>query len=185
MDVRPITGELVDIPLKELHIRYIPMAKLENWWSGEPTLMNLMTSPHVEVMDIFKDHGFKWGLLKATRYAEERRFRRKVGMPQWNEKYLKQHFRKRYDLFKSIKKNGFNPAKRASKPVAILKEPFWNTRFMWSNPVVRGLEIWNGGGASSACYALGYETIKGVWFEDAHPGSMKCKDLERKFKWSQ
>jgi hypothetical protein len=181
-DVEPIDGKLVDIPLDNLSIRYIPMAELERWWDGDP-LMALPTSPHVEIMRIFLEHGFDWKRLKHTRYADERRFRARIGMKQWAESpYMKWHFKKRYDLLRSIKKHGFRPNMRKNRPVAILKEPFWNTRFGMKNPRVYGYEIHNGGGASSACYVLGHKTIKGMWYRDTAPGTNGCPDLEKKFK---
>ena len=181
-DVAPITGEVVDVELAKLSIRYIPMAQLEQWWVGEP-LMALPTSPHVEIMRIMLEHGFDWKRLKRTRYAEERRFRATLGMPQWkSSEYLKAHLRKRYDILTSLKKKGYQPALHESKPVAVLKEPFWVSRFNLDNPRVYGFEIWNGGGRSTAAYALGWKTIPAVFYRDMKPGSQVCPNLEKKFR---
>ena len=184
-DVAPIDGKVVDIELAKLSIRYIPMAELERWWDGEP-LMALPTSPHVEIMRLMLEHGFDWKRLKKTRYADERRYRAKIGMPEWGRSsYMKAHFRKRYAVLISLQDFGYHPKMHKNRPVAILKEPFWNSRFKLDNPRVYGYEIHNGGGRTSAAYALGWKTIPAVFYEDCHPGIMKCKDLEGKFKYAR
>ena len=180
-DVRPIDGKVVDIPLEKLSIRYIPMAKLEQWWDGDP-LMALPTSPHVEIMRLMLEHGFDWKRLKHSRYADERRYRAKVGMPQWERSsFMKAHLRKRYAILTSLRDTGYRPKLHKNRPVAILKEPFWVSRFKLNNPRVYGYEIWNGGGRSTAAYALGWKTIPGQFYEDTAPGTLSCPDLEKKF----
>lgn len=181
-DVKPIDGKVADIELAKLSIRYIPMAQLEQWWDGDP-LMALETSPHVELMRMMLEHGFDWKRLKRTRYADERRFRAKIGMPQWeSSSYMKAHFKRRYEILMSLKNKGYKPKLHKNRPVAILKEPFWVSRFKLDNPKVYGYEIWNGGGRSSAACALGWKTIPAIFYEDCYPGIMKCPDLEGKFK---
>ncbi len=186
MDIKPVDGKTVKVKLEDLNIRYIPMAKLERWWDGHEhgyNMMSLPTSPHVEIMRIFLKHGFDWKRLKHSRYAEERRYRAKVGMTQWDSsKYMKAHFEKRYAILRSLRRSGYVKKKHGNRPIMILKEPFWNSRFKWNDPLIKGLEIWNGAGRSSAFYALGKKYIPVVYVEDVAPGKMKCKDLERKFK---
>jgi len=184
-DVEPINGKIEKVKLEDLHIRYIPMAKLENWWDGHKNgcdMMSLATSPHVEIMRIFRDYGFDWKRLKHTKYTEERRFRAKVGMTQWKSKeYMKTHLKKRMSIFTSLKKHGYKAKLHKNRPIAVLKEPFWNSRFALINPLIKGYELWNGAGRSSAAYVLGFGEVPAVFYRDKYSGTMKCKDLEDRF----
>lgn len=188
-DYKIISG-LEEIPLSELHIRYIPMAKLERWYRAENgyNMMALVNSPHVEIMKIFLKYGFKLSLLMKTRYWSERIHRPEVGIKEWTKKYLIKHLKNRYKTFISLQKHGFlqekcwDNKKKRDRSILVWKEPFWNTRFNLTNPKIKGLEIQNGAGRCAAAYVLGYKTIPGKHIEDRNPGTCKCENIEKRFK---
>ena len=180
-DYKTVSG-LVDIPLDALHIRYLPMANLEWFYTAANgyNMMSLVNSPHVKLMKIFLNYGLDWEKIKKTLYCAERKYRKLLGMSEWTKEHLKWHIKKRYKLFKSIQKNGFDPAKR-NVAVYVSKKPLWVTRFNWPDKKVDGFEIWNGAGACSAMLALGKTTIPGYYIEDAKPGTMKCRNITKRF----
>lgn len=177
-----VVSKLVEIPLENLHYRFIPMSFSSAYWPGQEP-MKIGNSPHVEIMKIFKDRGFCDDCLKYTRYCRERLDRGlKYGMEQWlSTKYMKSHLKRRFKILKSLQRKGY---RRPEKPVLILKEPFWVTRFGFKSDSMRiiGPEIWDGGGRCAAAFVLGWETIKAFWVEDAHPGKNSCRKIEGKFK---
>jgi hypothetical protein len=178
VEVRPIDKTNTLIELSGLHVRYIPQAQLEQFWYGDD-MMALVTSPHVELLRLYVKHGWNLKVLMKTRYANERRSRRELGMAWWTEKYIEGHIWNRIKIYKSLKKNGFVAGNR---PVEVLKEPFWNTRYKLSDPRIKGNEIWNGAGRCAAAIVLGWTQIPGVWVEDAKPGTMKCEKIDAKYR---
>lgn len=178
-DVKTVSG-IENIPLDELHIRYIPMVQLERWYVGaEPML--LKNSPHVEMLSVYRDEGLNWDKLLSGRYAEERRTRRvKFGQKRWTEDYIKEHIIHRIKVYKSMKERWFPRCE--DKPIMILKEPFWQTRFGEKHDGIVGPEIWNGGGRCAAAWVLNWRTISAVWAEDMRPGAKECERITRKFK---
>lgn len=188
-DYKIISG-IEEIPLEKLHIRYIPMSNLEKWYKkyNNYDMMSLITSPHVQLMWVFKEHGFCLSHIKKTHYWAERIYRPKVGMNEWTEKYLIKHLKSRYKVFKSIQKYGFredkcwDKKKKRDRSILIWKEPFWNTRFNLDNPKIKGLEIQNGAGRCATMWVLGHKTIPGKYIEDRKPGACKCENIEKRFK---
>ena len=67
-DYRIVSTTLEEIPLKDLHIQYLPMNQPERWYNGEPDMMSLMNSPHYHLMILFRDHGLDWKKIKNTAY---------------------------------------------------------------------------------------------------------------------
>lgn len=176
-DVTPISNSLEPIELSLLHVRWIPQAKLEKFWNGRE-IMLLETSPHVELIRMYVD-GFGLKALMKTRYADERRYRRELGMKQWTEQYISEHIQHRIDIYKSLKSRGFIPGDR---PIEVLKEPFWNTRYNLKDEKIKGAEIWNGAGRCAAAIVLGWKTILGIWVKDTAPGTMRCDKIDKKYK---
>ena len=128
-----IISPLTDIELDKLHVRFIPMSKLENWYEAKDgyRMMSLVNSPHVELMKIFKDHGLDWKLIKKTRYWDERLYR-VLTQSKWTKEKLKFHIKKRWKTFKSIRKYGFDQNKAKDKSgrdtsILVTKEPFWHS----------------------------------------------------------
>jgi len=157
------------VKLDTLHIQYLPYIPYSKWWYGLD-LMALRTSPHVQMMEVFRDHGFDWNILKQCSYVAERKYRRTgLGRKRWTNAYIKERVRVRYKIFKSIKKRGFKHQREC--PVTVLEKPFWETRFGTKLPGIQGPEIQNGAGRCSAAYVLGYTHVPAVMVRDAHPGS--------------
>jgi len=185
-----IVSGLENIPLEELHIRWIPMARLGKWYSSKDgyNMMALVNSPHIEIMQIFNEHGFCLERLKKTRYWAERKYRQKLGMKEWTKEHIIDHLKTRYKTFLSLRENGFNQIecwdyiKKRDRSIMVWKEPLWNTRFNLRDAAIRGLEIQNGAGRCATWYVLGHKTIPGKYIEDAKPGTCKCENIEKRFK---
>lgn len=182
-DYRIVSTTLEEIPLKDLHIQYIPMAEPEKFYDGSPNMMSLLNSPHYNLMVLFRDYGLDWKKIKSTSYWDERRYRFELGNKQWTKDHLKWHIKNRYKIFKSIKKNGYKPElhydsrKKKDKPVVIALEPIWCTRFNYVNNKLKPKEIQNGAGRCSAMLALEHKKVFGLLAIDAKPGSMQFKNV--------
>lgn len=168
-----VASKLQNIPLADLHIQYVHNVTPIDLWRRD---MSLATSPHVELLRLIRGHGLNWDILKDTRYVEERRHRRAIGMKQWTDEYIKRHIKTRWDTYRSLKKHGFDAERYKKKdgrerPVLILAEPFWRTRFGYDAPWLCGPEIWDGGGRCSAAYVLGWKTIPAKMAADRKPGT--------------
>jgi len=167
------TQEVSKAKIADLNYRYIPVVCPIELWNND---MSVINSPHVELMRLLLKYGKDWGKIKNCRYVAERQHRYDIGMTRWTKEYIKHHvFEKRYKILKSIKKHGFKSKFYGDRPVKILREPFWRTRFGLD---IKGFEIWDGGGRTAASYALGKTEIKVHWYEDAYPGT----GLKGKFK---
>jgi len=180
-DIKIVSGT-VDVPLKDLHIQYVHNVTPAELWNFD---MSLANSPHVELLKLIREKGFDWDEIWKTRYVAERLNRFKLGMNNWTRKHLKEHIKWRYEVLRSLKHHGYKAklhitAKGKNRPVRILKEPFWKTRFGFERDWLTGYEIWDGGGRSSAAMALGWETIPAVICEDRYPGSKKKGMFDKK-----
>ena len=178
-----VVSELVDIPLEKLHVRFIPMAKLENWYEAKDgyNMMSIVNSPHIDLMLIFKEYGLDWARIKKTRYWAERKHR-KITQTKWTKAKLIWHIEERYKLFSSIKKYGLKPKGSRKKAVLVTKTPFWCSRYAVEIPGVEGYEVQNGMGRVSAAYVFGMKTIVGKYIEDAKPGSKSWENITKRFK---
>lgn len=174
-----IISALTEIPLKDLHIQYIPVCTPVDLWGHD---MSLKNSPHVELMCLFLEHGNDWKRVKQTRYYTERRRRRKIGLSRWIDNKIKDHVKRRYAILRSLKKSGFRKSLRGEKPVVILRIPFWTSRFGYERDWLGGEEIWDGGGVCSAAFALGWKTIPAVYGEDRCPDSGDKGKFESKLR---
>jgi len=173
------TSGLVDIPLKNLHIRYIPVVTpIEMWWHK----MRLVGSPHMALLNTIERHGLDWHTLEHTVYWAEREHRYNIGFKDWTEEKIKAHIKRRWELVKSIKKKGFKKKLYGDKPVIVLDKPFWTTRFGLKEDWLKGPEIWDGAGRCMASLFLGKKTIKGYYAEDLYPGTGKKGKFEEKLK---
>ena len=169
------------IEVAKLHVRWIPVVTPLNIWNND---MSLPNSPHVELMELFKEYGFDWDRIKMTRYFAERKHRFEIGMHRWTKAYIKAHCMKRYKIFKSMAK-GFNKEKCKGDPIKVLRFPFWATRFQqYPGNVMSShvMEIWNGAGRSSAAHVLGIKKLPCVICEDAKPGSGDKGKFRKKLK---
>jgi hypothetical protein len=184
--LEPISKNLEDIPLARLHFQYVPMAQPEKFWYGMD-MMALRTSPHVELLTLIREHGFDWKVIMDTPYVAERRERRTVhGRSNWTDSWIREHIKRRWQEYKSLKKHGYKKKLHITKsgeprPVLVLKEPFWQTRFNLQKHHLKGPEIFDGGGRCAAAYVLGWKTIPGLWVRDAKPGSCECHEITKKF----
>ena len=137
MDEIKIVSKLTDIPLKKLHIQYIPVVTPMNIWNNDMFLKN---SPHVELLRIIYKHGFKWERIMKSRFVQIRRHRYIMGLDKWTDKRIKEHIEQRWEIFKSLYKKGFIEKKSREKPVIVLKKPFWQTRFGFEADWLKGYE---------------------------------------------
>lgn len=172
-EIRHISKELVRVNLLDLHYQYLPGFVSMDIWNHD---MSLLNSPQVECAQLLLKYGKQWSKLKNCRFAEDRRHRFELGMKKWTEKAIKEHILgSRYDILKSIKKRGFCSKRSAQQPVAILKHPFWDTRFNvgGNEGAIERYEIYHGGRRCAAMYALGFLEIPAFFAEDKHPGSGK------------
>lgn len=173
--VEPVDGKLVKVKLADLHYQYIPVVTPAEIWDND---MALPTSPHVELLTLAarKSHPD----VRMTRYWRERARRREIGMPQWTEKHIMAHICRRIDIYKSLMRHGFKPPLYKDRPVRILAEPFWKTRFGGTPDWVQGMEIWDGGGRCAAAYVLGWKEIPVQMVRDRKPGSRDRGAFARK-----
>ena len=165
-----------EVRLADLSVRYIPVVTPIDLWNHD---MSLKNSPHVELLRTIKKHGFDWGILKKTRYWKERKYRYDCGVKRWTSKHRKEHIKKRWAIYKSLKKKGF---KKKDSPVTVLKQPFWTTRFGLEEDWMGGLECYNGMGRCSSLYVLGKRSVKVMICKDKYPGSNKKGKFEHKLK---
>ncbi|MCP4651215.1 MAG: hypothetical protein GY853_14200 [PVC group bacterium] len=175
-----ITSGLVEIPIKRLNIRYIPVVTPIEMWNYD---MSLKNSPHVELLETIKRYKFDWDILKETRYWKERKHRYDIGFKDWDKRKIKNHIKRRWAIYNSLRISGFRPKLRGEKPIVVLKEPFWKTRFGVDNEWLKGFEIHDGGGACMAAKFLGWSTIPGYYAKDKCPGSKKKGVFEHKLRF--
>ncbi|MCP3681769.1 MAG: hypothetical protein GY861_03675 [bacterium] len=166
-----------EVKLSDLSVRYIPIVTPIELWSHD---MSLTNSPHVELMRLFAEHGLDMEKVKDTRYYEERKRRHDIGMKKWTRTKLKEHIKKRYAIYKSIKKRGFR--EKLGLPIRVLKKPFWTTRFGVNEEWMGGYELWNGSGRASALMALGEKKVRVMMCKDKHPGTKKKGKFKDKLR---
>ena len=168
-EIKVISG-IVDIPLDQLHHQYIPKCTpLELYPGADP--MHVLKSHHVRLLLKIIKYGLNKKVLKKTKYWQERRHRYNIGMTRWTDGVVWEHIKKRWDTYCSLKKHGYDKKKGDRKPVLILKQPFWETRFNWESGFLNGPEVWDGMGRVSSAIALRWKTIPGRYCEDAKPGA--------------
>jgi len=126
---------------------------------------------HVKLLKTIIKYGMNKKVLKKTKYWQERRHRYNIGMTRWTDSAVWEHIKRRWATYCSLKKHGYNKNKGDRKPILILKEPFWHTRFNWDSGFLHGPEIWDGAGRVSSAIVLGWKTISGRFCEDAKPGT--------------
>lgn len=166
-----------EVKLADLSVRYIPVVTPIKLWNHD---MSLANSPHVELLNTIKKYGWDWKVLKKTRYWKERCYRFNCGVKRWTDKYTKEHTKKRWAIYKSLKKKGF---KKKDSPITVLKQPFWTTRFGLEEEWLGGLEIFNGSGRCAAAVVLGWKTIPAMIAEDKYPSTGKKGKFESKLRY--
>lgn len=175
------SSSIVDIPLKDLHVQYIPAVYHEKWWPEQTEMMRLDTSPHVDILRTMIDKGKDWDLLFKHPYVKERQARKTVHRQQdWHDKRIKRHLTGFLRLYKSLKKRGYDQFEGNRKPVMILKKPLWETRMGIATHGIVGPEIYDGAHRCTCAYVLGWDTIRGCWGKDVAPGTKRVKKWEGK-----
>jgi len=170
MDEFKIISGLVDIPLDTLHHQYKPkLTPMELYPGLDP--MHVFKSHHVGILKLIKKVGLNFKKLKHHPYFQERRHRYNIGMTAWTDGYVMKHLERRWETYRSLKKNGYNKKLAKEKPVIVLKEPIWETRYGWKSGFLHGAEVWDGMGRVSTAILLGWKTIPGYYAEDAMPGT--------------
>lgn len=179
-EIRRLTN-MVKIRPVDLYYQYIPGVINQDVWHQD---MSVPNSPHVELVELMmlmiQGPGFDWEAIKKTRYYQDRVHRMKYGIG--SEKYIKTKILSRYRLLKSIRKHGLNKSMSDKSPIIVLRHPFWKTRFNCTEPWLRGMEIWDGGGRCSIAYALEIPQVPAYVYEDAYPGTCKSEKFEKKLK---
>lgn len=166
------------VKLKDLHIQFIPYVTPIDMWNED---MGLKGSPHVELMNELLEDGFVWGNIKSSRYVRERMRRFKIGFTRWTEPYIIYHIQnRRYATLTSLKNRGWDDKKSGDKPIVVLEEPFWKTRFGIEKPWLGGMEIWDGAGRCSSMMALGKKEVTVMMAKDAKPGTRSKGKFEKK-----
>ncbi|HUV81577.1 MAG TPA: hypothetical protein VMW53_00665 [archaeon] len=162
-------GKIVKFPVKEIRLQYLP--KISPIWlypGLDPYRMENLH--HVTLLKHIIKHGLDWKKLKKLTYVKERRHRYDIGMLAWTDSHLREHIKRRWKTYRSLK-NGWSKKMSKVKPVVLLKKPFIETRYNWESGFLKGPECWDGLGRSSAAFVLGWKEIPVQWAEDAHPGS--------------
>lgn len=168
-EIKYINNNLENVSLVKLHYQFIPAFINMDIWKFD---MSLPNSPQAECAELLLRHGRNWEKLKHCRFAEDRRYRYRLGMKKWTEKAIKEHILgSRYDILMSINRRGFDKKLNKKQPVCALISPFWTTRFGYSEDWLKGAEIYHGGRRCAAMYALGYEQVPILWARDKYPGT--------------
>jgi len=168
-EIKVISG-IVDIPLNKLHHQYIAKCTPLEMYPGEDP-MHVMKSYHVKLLNTIIKHGLNKKRLIKTGYWQERRHRYNIGMIKWTDSEVWKHIKRRWDTYCSLKKYGYDKKKGDRKPVLVLKQPLWETRFNWESGFLQGMECYDGMGRISSAIVLGWKTIPGRYCEDAKPGA--------------
>ena len=170
--------------LSNLHIQYIPYVTPLDLWNGD---MGLANSPHVELLQYIKKHGFDWTGIWRLRYTKERIRRREIGWPKWTDTMIRKRIRIRWKIYKSLKERGYKQSKARESPIIVLRKPFWETRFNVHTDNIHGPEIFDGAGRCSAAFVLGWDAIIADIGVDSKPGTcdrgkfgIKCAPMENK-----
>jgi len=168
-DIRAIS-KCENVPLSELHHRYIPKVTPLNLYPGKDPML-FSESHHVSLLRLILEHGFNWPMIAEHPYYLERKHRHDIGVTRWNHKKIVNHIKRRWDIFVSLKKNGFSKKLAGDKPIIVLRKPLWETRYAWDSGFLKGPEIWNGAGRCAAAIVLGWKTIPAYWAEDIQAGN--------------
>lgn len=172
----------VSASVGNLHHRYLPKITPMYILGYKEDPMHISRSPHVKLLRTLIKYGFNKRKLKQTKYFQERRHRYSLGMPKWTDSWIFEHIKVRWNIFKSLEKNGYDNKKAKAKPIIILQKPIIETRFQWDSGFLKGPEVYDGMGRSSSAYVLGWNRIPAMLAEDAHPGSMQFKKAYNKIK---
>jgi hypothetical protein len=168
------TGKHGKVAIKELRIQFIPVLTPSELWFWD---MKVENSPHVELFEMYRKHGFHPGRMMGTRYVHERQRRLRIGYTRWTDDYiLNIHLPKRFKVFDSIRKHGYDK----TQPILVLREPLWSTRFGYGRDWLKGPEISTGAGRAAACCVLGIDLIPVEWVKDKRPGSNDKGKFEEK-----
>ena len=104
--LRAISGR-VDIPLADLHHRYIPRVTPLHLYPGKDPML-FTESHHVSQLRLIIEHGFNWDKIALHPYFLERQHRFIIGVTRWNVYKLIKHINKRWKTFQSLKKYGYD-----------------------------------------------------------------------------
>jgi len=168
-EVRKI-GRITKIPILSLRLQYLPKISPIWLYPGEDPY-RIDRTHHVALLKHIIKYGLDWKKLKKLTYVKERRHRYDIGMRNWTDSHVREHIKRRWDTYRSLKKKGWSKKLSKVKPVTVLKKPFIETRYNWESGFLKGPEIWDGMGRTSAAFVLGWKEIPVQWAEDKHAGT--------------
>ena len=168
-EVRKI-GKVVKVPIKIIHLQYVPKISPIWLYPGEDPY-RMERTHHVALLRHIIKYGLDWKKLKKLLYVKERRHRYDIGIRVWTDSKVREHIKRRWDTYRSLKKKGWSKKLSKVKPVILLKKPLFETRYSWESGFLKGPECYDGMGRSSAAFVLGWKEIPVQWAEDKHPGS--------------
>lgn len=155
-------------------------------YPGEDPML-LGKTHHVSLLRLLIKYGFpktksEWKRVIAHPYFQERRHRYNIHMYRWTDSHVKEHIKHRWETFLSLKKKGFKAKKSGDRPVVLLKNPLFETRYNWDSGFLKAPECWDGMGRCSSAFVLGWKKIPVVFAEDAKPGACEFKKAFDKIK---
>jgi len=169
------------VRLDKLHLQYLPIC-CPLWLYPGVDPMRVSRTHHVSLLKHIIKHGMDWKKLKRTKYVRERRHRYDIGMVKWLDSHVRWHIKNRWKIYRSLKERGWSKKKAKEKPIIVLRKPFIETRFNWESGFLKGYEVWDGFGRTSAAYVLGWKAIPVVFGEDMKPGACEFNRGYRKIK---
>jgi len=170
-EIRKI-GKITKVPILSLHLQYVPKISPIWLYPGEDPY-RIDKTHHVGLLKHIIKHGMDWKKLKKLPYVKERRHRYDIGIVRWTDSHVREHIKRRWAIYQSLKKKGWKKKLSKVKPVIVLEKPFIETRYNWESGFLKGLEIWDGMGRVSAAFVLGWEKIPVQFAVDAKLGTCK------------
>jgi len=163
-------GKVVKVDIMHLHLQYLPKVSPIWLYRGEGPY-RIDRTHHVALLRHIIKHGLDWKKLKKLNYVKERRHRYDIGMRNWTDSHVREHIKRRWDTYRSLKKKGWSKRLSKVKPIIVLEKPFIETRYNWDSGFLKGLEIWDGMGRTSSAFVLGWKEIPVQFAVDAKPGA--------------
>ena len=172
-EVRKV-GKIVKIPIIRAHLQYLPKISPIWLYPGEDPY-RIDKTHHVTLLRHIIKHGLDWKKLKKLTYVKERRHRYDIGIRVWTDSKVREHIKRRWDTYQSLKRKGWSKKLSKVKPICVLKKPFIETRYNWESGFLKGYEVFDGFGRSSAAFVLGWKEIPVQFVEDAKPGACEFR----------
>ena len=148
-------GKIVKVPIMRLHLQYLPKVSPIWLYPGKDPY-RIDKTHHVTLLRHIIKYGLNWKKLKKLKYVAERRHRYDIGIRVWTDSKLREHIERRWKIYRSLKKRGWKSSMSKVKPVLVLKKPLFETRYNWESGFLKGPEVYDGFGRSSAAFVLGW-----------------------------